>query len=317
MWFRTPLHIAVSSLADGGTPQKMSDYMKILRLILMNKDADPEAIIAPLDQKYGTPIRWAMGANRETMALLQTRLYPPYRERPLYDRVCDILARILNANLLPQLLKEEELDHAAFEVANEKGTMLTHGIAQSIGGLLYGKTVSFDPDTLDYTRRLLAKASRTESLHAMCTRGTPFNFFLRGGLLTYRDLKAKKHFLDSLKPVLIFQDAQGRLDISSMVQRWATELSSVGFSPQDLVRYGRKTHKKLISFDRIYAYFTRVPNFDSFSEWRLIGFEYGPRIEDWKGYISSPWADLLDDYFAEFWYVIEHPWEFMVGAWED
>jgi hypothetical protein len=44
--------------------------------------------------------------------------------------------------------------------------------------------------------------------------------------------------------------------------------------------------------------------------YRLIGFSYGPCVDDWSVWIS-PW----DDYFTDFWSLIERPIEKMPGEW--
>jgi hypothetical protein len=89
----------------------------------------------------------------------------------------------------------------------------------------------------------------------------------------------------------------------------------------DLLGYGQK-EKQLHdqhSIDKAFNYNfwpndTR-PGFKSSSSatatWHLIGFTYGPSLDDWRVWGSQP----TDVFAGSFWRMIESPWERMPGAW--
>lgn len=81
----------------------------------------------------------------------------------------------------------------------------------------------------------------------------------------------------------------------------------------DLLEYGKKEKELhnlgIVKQDIEYRCFDR-PGIVT-PKWRLTGFTYGPSIQDWQFWGSEP----SDEFVGDFWYQIEHPWDFIAGAW--
>ena len=48
-------------------------------------------------------------------------------------------------------------------------------------------------------------------------------------------------------------------------------------------------------------------------KFRVIGFDYGPCVDEWRLWVSNP----LDEWAADFWDMIDHPERAIPGAWDD
>ncbi|KAF3069745.1 hypothetical protein GL218_07876 [Daldinia childiae] len=87
------------------------------------------------------------------------------------------------------------------------------------------------------------------------------------------------------------------------VRVWLEALEQAGI---DLEAYGRREHE--IFVERKYEFYTAY-----YREMRPIGFKFGPKPEDWEFYFYEP----IDDYFSEFWKLIEDPPIRVPGSWVD
>lgn len=90
------------------------------------------------------------------------------------------------------------------------------------------------------------------------------------------------------------------------LKKWLDLLVRLGI---DLQAYGKeesllyKRERMALNFDlRLQRRFRKI-----------LGFKYGPRVEDWELWIFEP----SDKYAGEFWYLIENPILEIPGAWVD
>jgi hypothetical protein len=89
----------------------------------------------------------------------------------------------------------------------------------------------------------------------------------------------------------------------------------------DLLEYGRREkelhHLEVINKEFRYRYrlkhLTNGRQHYVFPRWHLVGFSYGLSIQDWQFWGSEP----TDAFAGDFWYMVEHPWESMPGAWNE
>ncbi|KAJ5955478.1 hypothetical protein N7501_009757 [Penicillium viridicatum] len=91
---------------------------------------------------------------------------------------------------------------------------------------------------------------------------------------------------------------------------WLRTLQEAGV---DLELYGR-IEERIWKTEWIPRESHQLPNYhmlDWATKARLIGFSYGPSIEDWHLWVSEP----TDSLAGEFWDLIERPVEVMPGAW--
>jgi hypothetical protein len=97
--------------------------------------------------------------------------------------------------------------------------------------------------------------------------------------------------------------SQPRCKLPTPVRAWLELLQNTGV---DLTEYGEK-EKHLHDIGRVNKLFI-----DTEYQVRLISFTYGPSPDDWEFCFVE-----LDDYFADFWYMVDHPEAGMPGAWDE
>jgi hypothetical protein len=104
-------------------------------------------------------------------------------------------------------------------------------------------------------------------------------------------------------------------EILSPIMMWLEILYQAGI---DLVEYARK-EKHLRSEGKTanrceFPIYRRDMSFcDERSRWFSINFEYGPKPSDWQFWFN----EQMDDSFAEFWDMVDHPERAMPGAWDE
>ncbi|TVY41704.1 hypothetical protein LOCC1_G005526 [Lachnellula occidentalis] len=93
----------------------------------------------------------------------------------------------------------------------------------------------------------------------------------------------------------------------SCMMAWIEQLQIVGI---DLVEYGRK-EKELHIQEKVskecFAYCMR----EKLSKLRLTSFTYGPEPADWQFWFT----EVMENYFTQFWDMVDHPERAMPGAW--
>jgi len=157
--------------------------------------------------------------------------------------------------------------------------------------------------------------------------------FVAGGSDLHAATKSKKTPLLAAVESLL----GGRVELSSsyltkLMMPWLCSLEQAGVN---LSSYGRK-EKALIESGRLKVDFIFEYDLHIKEYWgnssivpmslHLIGFEYGPKPDNWKFWISDP----TDEFVGDFWHLIgdtwevmgevplnETPWETMAGAWID
>ncbi|CAI7632127.1 unnamed protein product [Penicillium discolor] len=126
-------------------------------------------------------------------------------------------------------------------------------------------------------------------------------------------------YVDGMTPFLEFywgyheseytpEDQRYFFDLALKV--WLKTLQEGGV---DLERYGRN-EERIWKTEWIPRESHQLSDYDRHSRTtkaRLIGFSYGPSIEDWHVWVSEPSDSLV----GEFWDLIERPVEVMPGAW--
>ncbi|OQD98846.1 hypothetical protein PENSOL_c008G11130 [Penicillium solitum] len=126
-------------------------------------------------------------------------------------------------------------------------------------------------------------------------------------------------YVDGMTPFLEFywgyheseyipEDQRYFFDLALKV--WLKTLQKGGVN---LERYGRN-EERIWKTEWIPRESHQLPDYDRHSRTtkaRLIGFSYGPSIEDWHLWVSEPSDSLV----GEFWDLIERPVEVMPGAW--
>lgn len=92
------------------------------------------------------------------------------------------------------------------------------------------------------------------------------------------------------------------------MQSWIRDLKDAG---GDLQGFGRREKKGWIT-DGVEREWSRLSCAQDWNGhcWKLVGFEYGPRPEDW-----SVWIYDWNKFFTDFWNLVEHSVELMPGTW--
>ncbi|KAI2469516.1 hypothetical protein F4781DRAFT_213381 [Annulohypoxylon bovei var. microspora] len=95
-------------------------------------------------------------------------------------------------------------------------------------------------------------------------------------------------------------------------------LEALKFAGVDLDAYGYREHEIFVGHDnhRFEVHYYRSPG-DSeelpFSAFDLVGFRFGPDLEDWEFY----WNEPTDEFAGDFWDLIENPPLHIPGSWVD
>ncbi|KAJ6189715.1 hypothetical protein N7519_004623 [Penicillium mononematosum] len=93
---------------------------------------------------------------------------------------------------------------------------------------------------------------------------------------------------------------------SEALRKWLTDLKSAGV---DLQKFG-EIEDSMWKMELIRRDIGPWDGENSGCH-RLIGFSYGPRIDDWSVWLSPKW----DNFIGDFWSLIERPAETMAGGW--
>jgi len=165
-------------------------------------------------------------------------------------------------------------------------------------------------DLLSLIKELIAAGS---NLQGCDTYNTPLAAIIFGFAdiswfcLYFRGISSADGFLDLPVPVAT--------DSFIPLMMWLELLYECGI---DLVDYGRKENQLLQEGRRIYSFqfpIGRRPRspLNEDIEWFSIRFKYGPKPSDWQFWL----IEEMDDSFAEFWDMINHPERAMPGSWDD
>jgi len=140
-----------------------------------------------------------------------------------------------------------------------------------------------------FVNDLLASGSNENALNSSNLR-TPLLEFLRGA---FDGFWFERKRVGSVLKVIM-----------ELLTTWLELLQNCGV---DLVKYGRK-EKNLHRANQTSPEFPTMrisPNL------RLINFTYGAQPKDWKFWF----IEVLEDWFSEFWDMVDHPERSMPGAW--
>jgi len=212
------------------------------------------------------------------------------------------------SRLVRIVLKGRVIDKSICSIRDHENNTLLHLAAWHLGQLLSG-VLSDEGTRLEDCLNLIHDLVHGGSdLNALTISGrTPMLEFLRA--IFYRHFD-RPHNLER------YINLVSTLKCSELLHFWLKQLKASGV---DLIRYGEEENRALESPSarREYTYwdYHKAEPWvdDRWLEARLIHFTYGPDPEDWRFWL----APVMEDYFIEFWEMIDHPERAIPGAWPD
>ncbi|TGO64447.1 hypothetical protein BCON_0007g00970 [Botryotinia convoluta] len=289
----TPLHIAASN-----------NHLGLCKLLLA-KGADISSVEAP----FGCS--WAQALDRtQTLNILRT-LIEAGADSELINQT-DVLAKSAGGPIeIFQYLQQYTFTSSG-ETNFIKKILIAHGFIKYRGAQAPGLILSFlgssdfqknialhcDDSALKiFFLKVCRRCSRGDSTDSwvdlvkkMISAGMSLHVLTEyGTVLQYICWKIWKNFLEKENPYTL--------------EKWLGILVKLGI---DLNAYGERESslfkKKMTFFDgRTMAQYSYIP-----VNWRLkyiLGFTYGPRIEDWELWF----LEWTDEYAGDFWKLIENP----------
>jgi hypothetical protein len=247
--------------------------------------------------------------NAETFAWLLQVSNCTYQKRSVEEcvlftlKVASSQSREMS-RLVRMLLKGREMNEYLCCIHDMKHATLLYCAAWNLGLFLSGYFGDQEEglDDLQHLCALIRDLVKSGSnMHAITRRGlTPMLGVLKSFLSHY-----------FRKPV----GSRAYEEDNMPFQIWLKELHDSGV---DLENYGRE-EKRILESQRVgREWVCSAYHRSGLWAWmgfeiRLIGFSYGPEPEDWRFWF----VPVMEDYFTDFWEMIEHPERAMPGAWVD
>ncbi|RDW65566.1 hypothetical protein BP5796_10258 [Coleophoma crateriformis] len=341
----TPLGGAVQRLIQASSRRRHSPNsreMEVLKLLLTTGDVDPDSSANNAIGPHFSPFYYSDSLHPDILTILEKHAFPSLTARPFSERLYPFFqysggGRFLRLDSLQQCLGNDLVGPTSPTLKAD--TNWTYARLMGIVAVALGEnTVECDYDYPRITigKALLAKLVAgttdiyTENSKPSLFGTTHLQSFLEGALIPrgkHPKAENNKALLRGQKDPLrcshcnTFRSRDGSsvLEISHLVQSWAASLLEAGLTESDVEAYGQKEadwfrRMSIGNSDNEFLYTVRhdPPS----SMWlRVISFCVGPKVTDWRAWISDPWADVILGYFAEFWYVVDNPWMQMPGAW--
>lgn len=298
-----------NSIVDS-TPIELIGWLepRFLRLLVSHEDTDLDNL--KLEGMRG--IRWF---NLETVGLWQDQMWPPWRERSLYERIKCILESRPGFDSADQLKlwvyePPEDIWTECGELSDELLAYMLETVARTVLGV-----VSLMFDTRHNGRTMDEQYIRLEKEFASWSEligyGLKDKILDSGFWKVHSNTPIQTFFWDYMsKHMESTRQAEDSLFyITDFLYKMGVDLAPLGRVEQDQLRLG--VSRKI----RVYSY--RVHK-----TIEMIGFGYGPEPEDWKIWWSNP----LDEWGRTSWASVEDADEGdevdqeekdMPGAWPD
>ena len=241
----------------------------------------------------------------DALALILQQSNSTYQERSVEERVafalkiCSMHQRDM-CNVIRLILRGLDIDTTVCCFRDCDGETLLHKAAYNLGYMTYLSSGLQDAKFDDLMGIICDLVKGGSDTHALTIHGrTPVLKILDGFLCFDAWDKNIQNFTRSLR-------------------FWLKQLQLSGI---DLNEYGRREKAVLQSPD----YLMGGPVFwgvgvegkrgrnGTYTKFRMISFTYGPEPDDWVFFFEP----VMEDWFLEFWDMLDHPERAMPGAWED
>jgi hypothetical protein len=210
-------------------------------------------------------------------------------------------------HLVRTVLKGREIDEQVCSIRDQDQYTLLHNAALNLGGLysLYQGFWNKEQVGLEELCSLIADLVNGGSdLHTLTSLGyTPMLEIWDKFVSTYG-------LTHNLCPIIPSKDPIMPLKL------WLKQLKESGI---DLKEYGKKEKRifqdaedrvREAQVDPLFCLpFRGFPH----KKLRLVSFSYGSELEDWKFWVEP----VMENYFIDFWEMIDHPERAMPGAWQE
>jgi hypothetical protein len=226
--------------------------------------------------------------------------------QPINSEVCNALDAF-DRNLLvlvSESLGRYRLGHNYFSFSRRSKTL-----ASPNGKHLLNNMFRYSPEIDEYISLLKELVLGGSDLHYFAPdvfddSGTPLIALLKGCVEGSQAQFPSVHSTSDLVPLKL----------------WLELLQGLGI---DLAEYGRTEHELFVrSHYSAYGFCKRYERHQQPYEdlvlvysLHLVSFCYGPEVEDWRVWFG--WEDEWEEFFVEFWGMIEHPERAMPGAWNE
>ncbi|TVY32214.1 hypothetical protein LSUB1_G008307 [Lachnellula subtilissima] len=222
------------------------------------------------------------------------------------------------AGLVRLVFENMKLDPTVCKTTDNIGRSLIHAIARDFSCVTEGQLVSdlhrneFSTvyDLPHYSSELLSLLQdvirANSNLHGLAFQQLPAYLGIGGAHLRTPLLMA---FSGVFWNASELARACGLIKVARLTMiAWIEQLQTMGI---DLLEYGRKEKELHIQEKVAKEYFGHYLCRSICPKIRLISFTYGPEPADWHFWFT----EVMENYFIQFWDMVDHPERAMPGAW--
>jgi hypothetical protein len=285
-----------------GVPTDLSNFRSTIQYLsqyveLQDPFEEPAAYDASglgFFQGDGTLLAWTLQTSNST-----------YQQRSVEERLTFVQMICLHVhppfvpNIVRTIFYEGDLDLQICRAHDKRNWTLLHLAAYKLGQYL--SLISRDVGLQEFSKLISDLVKGGSDLSAISLYGTtPLGEVIQGTLQP-----PMSKCLSSPRPSTLISECTKSLII------WLKQLKNSGV---DLIRYGRdeKDILESSSAEKEFEYFWEAKgNRFYYLYIRWINFTYGPEPEDWTFWF----APVMEDYFTDFWDMVDHPERAMPGAW--